>query len=85
MLCLLIIQICLIEYPHTHPNKATFFTELLPANTQQANTNFIDIVFFCNGYEDHLTNGGCFNRTVPTCPSRQRAQLQCYNSKNYEQ
>ena len=60
------------------------FTELQSATNQQINTIFIDIVFFCNGYEDHLTNGGCTNTTVRTCPSGQGAQLYCYNGKNYE-
>ena len=61
-----------------------FFTELLPATNPQANTNFSDIVFFCYGYEDHLTNGGCINVTDHICQLQQGAQLQCYNSKNYE-
>ena len=60
------------------------FTELLSANNQQGNTTFIDIIFYCNGYEDHLTNGGCTNGTNSTCLSHQGAQLYCYNSKNYE-
>ena len=61
-----------------------FFTELLSATNQQANTTFIDIIFFCNGYEDHLTNGGCTNATNSTCLSQQGVQLYCYNSKNDE-
>ena len=60
------------------------FTELLSATNQQTNTTFIYIIFYCNGYEDHLTNGGCNNETDRTCLLQQGAQLQCYNSKNYE-
>ena len=60
------------------------FTELLSPTNQQTNTIFIDVVFLCNGYEDHLTNGGCANVTNRTCLLQQGAQLHCYNSKNYE-
>ena len=60
------------------------FTDLLSNTEEQTNTIFLDIVFTCNGYEDHLTNGGCTNETRHTCPSQQGGQLHCYNSKNYE-
>ena len=79
------IQNYLIEYLYTLTNQANFFTELLSPTTQQTNTIFIDNVFYCIGYEDHLTNGGCTNETVLMCSSRRGARLQCYNSKNYEQ
>ena len=65
--------------------ETIIFTELLSETNRQANTIFSEIGFFCNGYEDHLTNGGCINRTDLTCPSQQGGRLHCYNSKNYEQ
>ena len=65
-------------------NKFFSFKELLSATNQHTNTTFIDIIFYCNGYEDHLTNGGCTNITDSICLSQQGAQLYCYNSKNNE-
>ena len=54
-------------------NNLFLFTELLLATNQQTNTTFIDIVLFCIGYEDHLTNGGCTNVTDSICLSQQGA------------